>query len=549
MRLLPHFALVSLLASTACTPAQTAQTPASVAEREGAAAEQKPEEESPKQKGPPADVLYGAHEAVPASPADCPQASPLPKQRACDDARPRLAAVLAAEATGYDAGLSELEACSEFPAGILRALRIELGQAECGDHLVEPIVGEGADASTLAPDVRETLVALGLGARLRRLAVNAPKAPTSRKKEDLDGYFQEALFPWITDQANAIFQMARQGAALSGYARGVVAVEAGNADMRFVEIARDVPITEEIAKEEQAKELYYATLDEQLEPRKARGRNAALVGLKEMARLGVRNGTRLNSARALLSRAYGGRRVNALDTLLMPAVAPEKAESDSAAIASLVPTSYAAALVGTPALSPNLVRAHLNQGVSVSLRRSIEAAKKRPVEKLLLARGLFESGRTFFRAEDFQAASAVVTPLLDAEKGKSGLTEAQLDEAVLIRSLSVALLAGPKDATEMLAKGPRFAEALGNLVMLDALAERGNELGGRAAFNAAYLRELIAPPGSPEYWSGLSKRYRQAATKLKGNEQKLAQDRAKACQDLERFLRQGPPPAKAQPRK
>jgi len=537
MRLFSALALSTLLASTACAPsgkvntAADADDPRATPSSDGA----EPAEATKKPSGPAADVLYPAPSAVPEAASSCVAAGPLPAQKSCPEARPRLATLLAGDEAQLDAGLAELETCVEFPAGLVRALRVELGDAKCGDVALAPVVGEGVDASALAPDIREALVALGLGARLRRLAVDQPAPPKERSKEALDTYFKEALFPWISSQAKAIFEMARQGTALSGYARGVVAIEAGNADMRFVEIAREVPVSDDIEKEQEAKDLYYVTLDEQLEPRKARGRNAALVGMREMARIGVRGGERLSSARSLLSRAYGGRRVNALDTLMVPEVAPAKAETDAAAIASRVPTSYAAALVGGAPVTANLVRAHLNQGITVALRRAVASMKDNDESKLLLARALFESGRTFFRAEDFQAASALLTGLLDAEKSR--LDDEAREEAVLLRALSVALLAGPKDATEMIAKGPRFADTMGNLVMLDGLAERKGELGGRGAFDAAYLRELVAPPGSPDYWKDLATRYRAASRKLKGSERKLASERGQACAEIERTIR------------
>jgi hypothetical protein len=193
-------------------------------------------------------------------------------------------------------------------------------------------------------------------------------------------------------------------------------------------------------------------------------------------------------------------------------------------------------LAGKAELSPQLVRAHLQMGMPVFLRREVESTGS-PTSKLLLARALFESGRTYFRAEDFQAVQALLTPILDSEASdKPPLSPEQVDDAILLRALSVALVAGPKDAADMIAHGPRFADSLGNLVLLDGLAEKPGELGGRAAFNAAYLRELVAPEGAPAYWKELAGRYLSAANKLKGTEKKLARERGMACQEIERAL-------------
>lgn len=548
---LPLFAFA--WASQACAPSSPAQSPSPTADQPspGPVASSN---ESSQPKGPAADVLYAAHEAVPAPAASCLVGTALPEASSCDKAQERLAEALSGPEADLDTSLLELETCETFPRGLIRALRAELGDAKCADSLLAPVVGEGIDAGTMPGDIREALVALALGARLRRLAIDPPAAPTSGDKDELKAYFKESLFPWMSQQAQAIFAMAHQGTELSSYARGVVAVEAGNADMRFVEIARAVPVAKEIAAYDEAKDVYYATLDEQLEPRKARGRNAALVGLREMARIGVRHSERVSDARSLLSKVYGGRRVNALDTLLVPNLAPEKAESDAAAIASRVPTPYATSLVGQAPLSANLVRAHLQQGMPLALRKAIESTEGHASERLLLARALFESGRTYFRAEDFQAAQALLTPLLDQEgpdpasdapPPKPALSPEQREEAVLLRALAVALVAGPKDAAEMIAKGPRFATALGNLVLLEGLGEQGGELGGRAGFNAAYLRELVAPPGDPDYWKDLTVRYASAGAKLKGAEKKQALDRSKACREIEKTIRAD---LKAQPK-
>jgi hypothetical protein len=157
-----------------------------------------------------------------------------------------------------------------------------------------------------------------------------------------------------------------------------------------------------------------------------------------------------------------------------------------------------------------------------------------------LARALFENGRAYFRAEDFQAVQALLSRLADANPADaSALDDQQRDEVRLLRALSVALSAGPVDAAQMMAKGPRFAESLGNLALLDGLAEEKTELGGRAAFNAAYLRELVAPEGAPTYWADLATRYLSAAKYLKGEEARRSRNRGNACREIEQALRKG----------
>lgn len=521
----------------ACSPSVTSQNHANSPAETATAAPSSAETGSPEPTGPRADLLYAAHPAVPAPPASCVAGTALPAQHQCADARGDLAAALALEGEPRDRALQELEACDAFQPGLIRALRADLASAVCADLLVLPVVGDAAKIPANVPhDLREALVGLGLAARLARLAGTPPAPPKARDKDTLDLYYKEQLFPWIEAQAGAIYTMASQGKELRGYGRGLVAIEAGNADMRFVEIARDAPIAKEIESYPEARDLYYATLDERLEPRKARGSAAALVGMREFAQLGIRASERIASARALLSRAYGGRRVNALDTLLLPNLPAEKATDAASAIASQVPTVYASALVGTPPITAELTRAHMQMGMPTGLRRAVEAGEGGSLSQLYLARALFESGRTYFRAQDFQDTNHILNRLLDGDANNS-LSAEQLEHAILLRALSVALLAGPKDAAEMIAQGPRFAEALGNLVPLDGLAAGTSEQAGRAAFNSAYLRELVIKPADPAAWAALSQAYDRAARQLKGDEARRAKDRARACQDIEKTVK------------
>jgi hypothetical protein len=191
----------------------------------------------------------------------------------------------------------------------------------------------------------------------------------------------------------------------------------------------------------------------------------------------------------------------------------------------------------------------MQMGMPPGLRRDVESNGEIQ-SRLLLARALFENGRAYFRAEDSQAVQALLSRLADANPADaspadaspadaSALDDQQRDEVRLLRALSVALSAGPVDAAQMMAKGPRFADSLGNLALLDGLAEEKTELGGRAAFNAAYLRELVAPEGAPTYWADLATRYLSAAKYLKGEEARRSRNRGNACREIEQALRKG----------
>lgn len=471
---------------------------------------------------PPPPALCASYGSAPSdvSPAEgggsC-DAAALAQALTAGEGSARTEEARADAALARDRALAALERCPAWPAATLRALRAELAPTECGDVLVEDQLTPGAEGR--ARELDETLFALGLAARLRRLATHPPEPPEVHDKPTLEAYFQERLFPWIQEQSAAIHQLAERGARLRGYARGVVAVEAGMADMRFVEIARAAPIPQEMQDDPELRTVYYGTLDEALEPRKRRGRDAALAGLAELAEVGVLNDARLTAARTLLSSVYGGRRIDALDRLLLPGLVPMRVtDSVELTLAARVPAFYAPWFLPEPSGTPpeQLLRASLERGLPRHLRDDLRSRPLDDATALLLARGYVELGRAYFRAQDFAEAHRLL-------EGRGG------DEIDFHRALAMALMAGPRNAADMIARGPRFADALGNLGPLDALASSSSYLAGHAAYDAAYLRELVAPEESAAYWQDLAERYTAAAGKLGGDAESEARKRAAAA--------------------
>ena len=112
-------------------------------------------------------------------------------------------------------------------------------------------------------------------------------------------------------QASAIDALSAPASELTGLARGIVAIQAGLADLRLVDRIRSSPTPS--TWDSELKAVYEAGLDEALEPRKTRGRDAALVGLLDFAAAGIMHDERVELARRLLSKLYGGRRIDALD--------------------------------------------------------------------------------------------------------------------------------------------------------------------------------------------------------------------------------------------
>lgn len=437
------------LAAFGCAPSAPPEDPTS-APTESVAASSK----TAAPEDAPADprVLLRQPSALPAPPASCPSATPLPAPSTCSELEDRLAAALALAPESSDEPLAELEKCSELPRGWVRAVRAERTPL-CADVLALPVVGADADGKSLAAElglpagIHETLTGLGLAARLARASRDAPAPPTSGTRDALQNYFTSELFPWATAQAKAIAELSMQGSKLSGYARGVVAVEAAMADMRFVEMARRVPIPSEMSSDPELEGVYYASLDEALEPRKARGRDAALVGLASLRSAGVIVDARVTACRQLLGNVFGGRRIDTLDALLVPAEASGPSNvtpSASARVRGAVPVPYTTWLGPMP-MTSDAIEAVLARGLTIELERALESVGT-PEYLTELAHANFERGRTYVTRADFLRARDLARRVpAEARKKLSPRLEARLSFA---EALGAALALAPESALD-----------------------------------------------------------------------------------------------------
>lgn len=408
-------------------------------------------------------------------------------------------AVGTAEASARDAKLVCLEADQTLPKGIVRALRADLGPDVCADAIVAPFL----EAETkLAPEVEQALIGLLLSGKLARLGANPPSLSAPFDKPRFLAFFDSELKPWILGQAAAIGDLSLQGSKLTGYGKAVAALAAGAADLRFVDLAREVPLPEEMKKDPEVRDVYYATLDEALEPRKARGRDAVLVGLRLFAQLGVLHDERVLRARALLGKLYGGARVDALDLLLLPMKPAPVLDTADRKLAAGLPTYYTLALFpDLDPTEPGNLRALSTRGLPPPHRKKLDQAKLDPAAKKLYARALLDSGILYFRAADFKHAAEVAA------------SAPQDDETRLVGGLAKALETGPADAADLMLKG-QPATGLGSLTELDALAKGKAKTSGMASFDGAYILELVPRRDDPSFWEDVGGRYERASKQL-----------------------------------
>ena len=449
--------------------------------------------------------------------------------------RDALAAALTTKgADGQDAQLACLESSAALPPGLVRALRADSAPLGCADVLTLPFLDPRR--AELDRSVEDTLIALAVAGRLSRLVQQAPQLSPPFDKAHFAEFFRGALKPWIVAQAAAIHDLAQAGPRLSPYAKGVIAIEAGLADMRFVSVVRQVALPKEMSADAEVRDAYYAALDEALEPRKARGRDAALVGLRELAKEGVLVDARVDRARALLSEVYAGRRINALDQLLLPPLKPLDESSAEQRLAARLPTFYANLVLGAAASDVHLLRSFLERGLPRQLLSKLDNATLDESSQDLFARALIERGRRYFRAEDF-AAVGKLTPA--PEPGP---------DWALYQALSVALRNAPRDAAELLLGGMQTPIGAAEVADLDLVAkQKANPNAALAAFDSAYLQQLTPPPNDPKFWDAQATRFAQAAITLKEPVQKkLARESSGSAKDTAKALRasHSPPPAR-----
>jgi hypothetical protein len=464
---------------------------------------------------------------VPAADASC-QEYLAHATEACKPAAPAREALAQALSSASplerDALLACLESDSSLPKGLLRALRAELAPLGCADVVALPYLEPRRP--DLSRSIEDTLIALASGGRLARLVQKAPELSGPFDKPHFMEFFQSTLKPWVVTQAQAIHELSLPAARLSAYGKGVVAIEAGLADMRFVSVVRQVALPKEMNDDAEVRDAYYAALDEALEPRKARGRDAALVGLREFSNEGILVDPRVERARALLSEVYAGRRINALDQLLLSPLKPAVEDTTEQKLALRLPTFYAGQLLAPGSLDAPLLRALLERGLPRALAEHLDPTKLDEAGQDLLVRALLERGRRYFKAEDFALAARL-----------SG-TDKPGPERALYHALASSLQNGPRDASELILRGQKLAIGTREVAELDHLAaEKNNPSAPLAAFDAAYLLGLAPPQNDAQFWDALAKRFDSAARALKDPAHKrLARELHAAAKDTEKAL-------------
>ena len=460
--------------------------------------------------------------------------TPIKPGEACPDRATSLSALSAAmlenDPQQQDARLAGVEACGDLPVGFVRALRADLAPPECADALVEAFLplARGKEEAEPGGPVGHALVGLWLAGVLSRAVGPMPRMKRPFNRATVLRYTGGPFKDWFVKQARALDGLAVLASNLEGYGRAVAAVEAGLADMRFVDRVREVPIPDEWIEESEVRQAYESQLDQALEPRKLRGRDAALVGLRELALYGAVKDARVGRARALLSRLFGGARIDALDGLLLPEVQPAPPRSPEEILASRLPTFYGGELFPEPRADEAWVLTSTTQGLLPGVRQAFakpDGASPPAFERYLRAR--VDLGRTFFRGADFDRVVQLAE--LAPERFKT-------PESRFYLALSLALRKGPEGAFAMMKAPSPAALELRGTEALDALVSEAGPYAGQAAFAAAWLRQLSPPEEAGASWFlDVTARFRKAESLLTASDDKAkARERGQVAYETAR---------------
>ncbi|HQY61763.1 MAG: hypothetical protein IPQ09_12455 [Myxococcales bacterium] len=490
---------------------------------------------------------------IPAAPASCRPylAKAAPKTNiVCDKLAPSAvgakdgAASLLVDALSQDdplkrdAALREAGACKGVSPAEIAALRALLAPPECGDAIVAPLLARPAEVATLDRGLAHTLAGLWIAGKLARAVGALPPVRPPFSKESLLKFTRGPLRDWFTAQGAAIEDLAKIGVKLEGHGRALVAVEAGIADMRFVDRVREVPMPPEWKKDPEISGVYQQSLDQAMEPRKQRGRDAALVGLADAAALGIVQDARIGRARDVLSKLFGGSRVDALDGLMLPPAptatpAPSSPSAWAEPLVAKLPLPFGERiLAGVVSQDDSWLLASCQPGLRASTRRLMATPKAglSPVVLERVVRGRVELGRAYFRGVELDQ----VLELASREPARF-----ESPEMRLYLALALALRFGPDDAAAMMHAPSPAALELRHTEALDQLAAGTGPYAGEAAFDAAWLRQLSPPEGVTAAWfTDVSARFRDAKSKLRAPEAKArAAERADVAEAIAKTLR------------
>lgn len=451
-------------------------------------------------------ALGARPKGVPAAPKSCstkPTAAAKPACETPETAAAALADALdAPDAKKRDAMLATLEACA-LPPGLVRALRADLGPTECADVLLEPYLS-GGKTNEVSVELKGAMTGLVYAAWASRAVTAVPTLPPPHTKAKVLEHVKGPGLRWVQTQAGALDEITKNAIKLPLYGRAIAASEVGSGYLRFVEGMRTLPAPDEFKQDKELADAYYGSLDQLVEPQKAAGRDAALVGLRDFAVIGAIEDDRVIRARRLVASVFGGRKIDALDSLALPSASDKAPTTVPGRLARKLPTFFAGLLLPAPGSAAEVDREVLDgfakRGIPMQHRKAHqERAKVDGLPGLTLARARFAMGQRYWRTVDFDQTLRLLGQVKEPP------------EHTLLFGLASALRQAPDGAGAVVIKG---FDAPFETAALEAVAKEngGNAVGGAALFDLARLKEIEPPHADgAKHYRTIAALYRDAA--------------------------------------
>jgi hypothetical protein len=286
-----------------------------------------------------------------------------------------------------DAALAELETCTEFPKGLVRALRADLWRA-CADTLIAPYLR--ATNGSFDAELGDALLALALSARWGRASSALQPFASDGSESDVARYHAERLLPWKQREL-AKFQKLEQASALvgaSGYARVILLLAAERAYRELGIAARRAPIPDRVKRDYEPRVRYYAALDAAFTDVQARGEELGEQTSRAISEQGLHRAVDADRRYHPLSEeaVYGNRDDGYWGLLLLEPPAPLLPSSASERIALRIPSAYSEVLFDESAPSnQRLLRAFIESALSPRQRYALSTRELAADEAEMLA--------------------------------------------------------------------------------------------------------------------------------------------------------------------
>jgi hypothetical protein len=394
-------------------------------------------------------------------------------------------ALVSKDVATRDYDLWRVEAYSEFPPGLVRALRAEL-DPDCGDFIVEPLL---ADSTLRVSDPwTTTLVGLAYAARLQRAVVPLSPLKGNPTPRDLEHFLTANLIQWRAAQVERLrtLETRLDSIPAGSYGRAVATLALAGAWYELKAQARRTSIPDSVKRDYELRTRYYGAIDDALEDAQQHARELSVPAARLASLHGIRRSAFANAwysgVTGVSNRCPYPR---SMAELLLPPLPAYPAETTKERVAYHLPPHFAGELFTEDDLeNPQIVRGFLDHGLPRAHR--MIWAKRPPTGETAVLVAFGRIGLARRTLDPIQYDEALwISESLPKDLRRS-------DELRLLFAEASAARTGPRALANI-------CDASFPTMHLDALEELGDQQGSRAIqaialWNRLWLLRLVSSP-------------------------------------------------------